>query len=182
MQTSQKLRRRPEVIFEYMKTPKLPKTPSKLVAIARRDLMAVRRMKKYRVDMGIWHTPMTTNHHGDAFDYADKATPKTPCFVCQAGAVIARTLKANINADAGPYAYDGLTRRQLVALNRLRQGSVRSFIYSLREVPAVERWIGKNFFKTDMGFIPGYSSYHTNPKKYLAWLKAVEKWLKSEGL
>lgn len=96
---------------------KLPNTPSKLVAIARKDLRAVSKLKRYRINMGVWHCAV-----------GGVATPETPCEVCQAGAVMARTLKADINEDLSNYSFDDATQDKLSALNYLRRGNIYAFL------------------------------------------------------
>jgi hypothetical protein len=154
---------------------KLPNLASSLVAVARRDLIAVRRMKKtYTVDM--LHT------------WYWKPSKVVPCIVCQAGAVMARTLKAPLGAEMRePWDYDKPTSEKLLSLNTLRRGDVVGFVGKLAQREAgcasIERRFVRSIRLPDLHALStGYVPYETSPAGYLAWLKRVEIGLRKLGI
>lgn len=158
---------------------KLPKLPSSLVAVARRDLMAVHRMKKmYRIDMGLWHSPSPT----PLFAH------EPFCSVCQAGAVIARSLKVAPTTDILPYDFAPPTRDALLALDLLRRGRVHNFVVRLAfgdEPSRVKRFYSTYYQKHGVYAsinVPGYLPYGADPKSYFKWLKRVENKLRKLGI
>jgi len=95
-----------------MKNPancKLPKKLSKLAALALEDLKKVERSRRYVVDMGAWHEPADEN---DGL-----------CYVCFAGAVMAKTCKLDRNATEEAML-GGPESSKFQALNYLRTGNV----------------------------------------------------------
>lgn len=94
----------------------LPKTPSKLIRLALKDLASVARDRRYLVDMSIWHSGKVWSHD--------------QCVVCLAGSVMARSLGANIGSRKLPVQFpDNFS--QLCALNLFRSGDVRVGIRTL---------------------------------------------------
>jgi hypothetical protein len=83
----------------------LPSTLSGLLTLAVRDAKAVSKLKRYRLDMWSLHTPQ-----GGA------------TYVCMAGAVMARTLKADRKTDCGLDIYGRATRWRLFAIEYMRIG------------------------------------------------------------
>ena len=95
--------------------PRLPKLASELVAVARRDLIAVRRKKNtYAVNMGVWHSHVDV--HGNR---------AKQCSVCQAGALMARTLGADPSNITRPRDYVRPSERKSFGLKRLNQRPFR---------------------------------------------------------
>lgn len=85
---------------------KLPGKPSALIRLALADLAKVRKDPRYKVDMTGWHY---------------KAASK--CHVCAAGAVMAKTLKKNINRKFDARNF-GEESEALVAIDNMRRGWV----------------------------------------------------------
>ena len=85
----------------------LPDKPSELIRVALADLNKVERSKKYVVDMGDWHLP-------------DDGV----CYVCLAGAVMAKTLGVSPKREMEPWQtkYD----QKLQAIDSFREGSIHN--------------------------------------------------------
>lgn len=96
-----------------MKT--LPRKLWKLATIALKDLKAIERDPRYKVEMEVWHDPSI----------------EPQCSVCMAGSVLARTLKYPIGQS-----WDGSHRHkakeQLRAIDRLRVGDVQGALQRVR--------------------------------------------------
>lgn len=88
----------------------LPKTPSKLIRLALADLRACEADSWYAVDMYMWHYPSKSKKH-----------PKI-CSVCLAGAVMAKSLDADIGEALEPEQCEG-NEYQLRALDYFRCAS-----------------------------------------------------------
>lgn len=119
----------------------LPRKLSETIRVALTDLASVERSPRFIVDMGTW------------FQRSDPEDRQTPCEVCFAGSVMARTLgvsfkilserTANPEFPTSPYMRGGVTpeafkqsiRRKLAALNRVREYNV---------VGAAESFYGKD--------------------------------------
>lgn len=84
--------------------------PSELIRAALVDLQACVQDPRYVVNMEDWHEP---GYGG-------------PCQVCLAGAVMAKSLRADVSDTAGPYAFPELIRARLRALDSFREGCVLS--------------------------------------------------------
>jgi len=90
-------------------TLELPDLPSELIMEALADLRATEKNKKFKINMGTWHTPNGV------------------CSVCFAGAVLAQ--KCNKPNDTlRPNGFDTKTANKLLALDSLRQYGIRSFV------------------------------------------------------
>lgn len=87
----------------------LPILPSDLIMLALKDLMAVEKLKSYKINMGKWHEP------------------NGKCSVCLAGAVMVKELKIpKYKSVTGPGGL-GLSDREancLSALDRFRRGDI----------------------------------------------------------
>lgn len=94
-------------------TVRLPDKPSELIMLALKDLNLVRGDDRYKIDMICWHVKYRTEE---------------VCRVCLAGSVMAKTLHATIEDDAGirPEFYETDTKCKLEALDNFRQGHVVS--------------------------------------------------------
>lgn len=102
-----------------MKHPDPPSKPSELIRLALRDLKAVERSKNYVINMHSWHEPDET---------------AGVCHVCLAGAVMARSLKAERGSDLTPseMMHAGVSpawHARLVALDDLRNGQLACAAY-----------------------------------------------------
>lgn len=93
-------------------TNNLPDKMSDLIELALMDLEAVENNPQYSVNMGFWHEPRFDTGMG------------VFCAVCFAGAVMANTLKADVNMDAFPGRFDKETETKLLSLDDLRRGEV----------------------------------------------------------
>lgn len=95
---------------EKLTLPAPPATCSALIRLALADLKAVRELPGYEVQMSSWHEQMEADG---------------TCYVCLAGAVMARTLKADPEMDLCPPDYeDEGWQEPLSALNELRLGNL----------------------------------------------------------
>ncbi len=102
----------------------LPDKPSELIRLALKDLEACERSPNYFVDMDTWHKPLFGQ-----------------CAVCLAGAVMARTLGINRDADVSPPDLGAATDDRLSALDALRLGEIGEALVNLNiarppEMPA----------------------------------------------
>ena len=93
----------------------LPDKPSDLLALALSDLAKIERSSKYEVVMGGWHVPST----GDV------------CEVCMAGAVMAKTLKADRFKRRTPAGFETDTQNKLMALDDFRTGDLTHALKAL---------------------------------------------------
>ncbi len=124
-----------------MKT--LPDKPSELITLALNDLLKVEKDKRYKIDMDTWHTP------------------NGKCAICLAGAVMAKSLGADIHMSSTP-AYAGSNTNKLCALEWFRLGVVDTGISILE---------GYSYYdKIDSRHIPKYS-----PKNRLRFFRAMRK-------
>lgn len=120
---------------------KLPRQPSKLIRLALADFDVVRKDKRYKIDMAVWHSSC---RYGDS----DR------CSVCLAGAVMANSLKVDISYLRSPNDFDKNTRNAICALNRLRAGLVwdalsylgyRTVKSGLPEIVRIPEYTNKNY-------------------------------------
>ena len=96
---------------------KLPDKPSELIKVALADLALCMGDKAYRINFNTWHSP-------DDFEPQFNKVESLYCKVCFAGAVIAKSLKANPNKKLEPSHFDYNTEVKLEALDNFRQGKV----------------------------------------------------------
>ena len=92
----------------------LPDKPSELIKAALLDLRRCEYDPRYEIFMLDWHVPGTVNG-------------KRPhlCYVCMAGAVMAKTLASDINKDIMPNSYrKNRIEKKLLAINEFRRGRV----------------------------------------------------------
>ena len=120
----------------------LPDKPSALIRVALADLRKCEKDKRYGIDMGNWHVPV---------DDGDPDEPDEPaCYVCLAGAVMAKSLGAPIgeSKSCGSYYVDApLVSDQLAALDEFRKGCVSDALgeigisepHRTMPIPAYER-------------------------------------------
>ena len=101
------------MIYETERQGSLPDLPSELIEVALRDLEKAEQDPRYDIRMTTWHL-------GGAGRVNAKARARAQCVVCQAGAVMAFSLGAPINADMTPSRYDDETRGKLSAINEFR--------------------------------------------------------------
>lgn len=99
----------------------LPRKPSKLLRIALADLVKVERSKKYVIDMGTYHTPisewdMEIGRH---------------CAVCLAGSIMARTLGSDPKDRIIPSDFGETTARKLYAVSDLQFGNIHGGLIHL---------------------------------------------------
>ena len=93
-----------------VKKPKLGNKPSQIINQAVKDLKAVEKSKKYRVNMDVFHQQ-------------GYKTETDVCVVCFAGAVMARAGN-DPKADLAPHCFDDVTAGKLRALDSFRAGSI----------------------------------------------------------
>ena len=94
---------------------KLPKKPSDLIEIALKDLCAVERDSRYRVNMNTFHEV----HY-------------TRCEVCFGGAVMAKSLKVPTMSDKDPGDLAPRVAAKILALDHFRDGSVSSGLEQMK--------------------------------------------------
>ncbi len=117
----------------------LPSKPSELIRVALADLRKCEKDKRYGIDMSDWHVPV------------DDDDPDEPaCYVCLAGAVMAKSLGVPIgeSKSCGSYYLGApLVSDQLDALDEFRKGCVSDALGELgissphrtMPIPAYER-------------------------------------------
>lgn len=132
----------------------LPNKPSELIRVALQDLRKVERSKKYLISMESWHMPTHL--------YSSEL-PK--CYVCLAGAVMAKEFDIPVDDYATPYTFPRKIEDKLIALNNFRCG----WIYS-----ALELIIG--YRKTDRIYAMNPKLFQRNIGKYNN--KNPTKWYK----
>ena len=135
----------------------LPDKPSRLIHTALSDLRAIEADGRYRVHMGQWHS----GYSGEGFP---------PCYVCLAGAVMARSLHAPIHQGLCPVAFPKETIK-LVALNELRCGHIGQGLGTM----GLERPFGMpEFIRVPL--------YHSDPAGFKAALRGIQSTLEKAGL
>jgi hypothetical protein len=140
---------------------KLPKKPSKLIRLALRDLEKTEVDSNYCVYMPVWHQP--DGRSG-------------VCYVCFAGAVMAKRFKLPPDIDVSPASITRLgftfeDRYRLQALNLFRTGSVAEALATLGlERPARLR-AGYNI-----------ADYDFDPKKFHKQMHKLADRLEKHGL
>lgn len=97
---------------------KLPHKPSKLLSIAIADLEAVKKDKRYVINMGRWHSPFHSKRG-------------IVCHVCLAGSVMAKSLKTDYNTEVEIEDFDPKTKTLLNAIDHFRCGSILSALASI---------------------------------------------------
>lgn len=99
-----------------MKKPQLPEKVSELIRLALADLRKIEGDNRYVVNMMTWHVP---TWHGGSEE----------CSVCLAGAVMAKTLHAEICQRVDPIAI-AETQHDLMALIGLNELRIGNFSYA----------------------------------------------------
>jgi len=94
--------------------------PSELIRVAVADLEAVEKDERYRVDMGVWHVRSDESMEG-------------PCFVCLAGAVMAKSLGAVHGNNLIPIDFGADLAHSLMALNSFRMGFIDEGLHLMGE-------------------------------------------------
>lgn len=97
-----------------MKTTTLPDKPSELILVALADLEAVEKDPAYTVDMAKWH-----RFEGGT------------CFVCLAGAVLAKTVGLYPQETVGPHSVKTEISDKMRALDSFRTGDVAGGLWYL---------------------------------------------------
>lgn len=100
----------------YTKDILLPEKPSELIMLALKDLVTVRDLPGYAIDMDYWHKPFKI---------------LKICRVCFAGAVIAGTLKLSKHKNVWPGDFTMDTCDKLFALDEFRRGLIRKGLLSM---------------------------------------------------
>lgn len=136
---------------------KLPRKMSALITLALADLAKCERSEKYTVDMDRWHEP--------TFDRT--------CAVCFAGAVMAKTLDADVTCALNPGNFAG-DMDQLMALNFLREGKVWDAAGQLR-LSRTDTVAARDFDRL-------LDDYSDDPKKFRAEMRKLARELKAVGL
>ena len=135
---------------------KLPNKPSKLLKRALKDLEAVEVDDNYVIDMAIYHqTPRGSDE----------------CHVCLAGSAMAKSLKAEPNAERVPNNYDDKVKGKLIALDCFRAGIIdNALMFMSRPIPhTLPR-------RVDV------TPYKKSPKRFKKDMKKIIKLLKKAGL
>jgi hypothetical protein len=151
------------------KKTKLPNKPSALIRVAVEDLKQVERHKRlYKVDMDIYHCPLS---YFDDENNESIPDPKKPCYVCFAGSVIAKTLKADRTQELNPEDFDSDTYKKLEALNLFRIGMIEKGLYKMDlEQP---KYVAKEAKVVD---------YEDDPKEFKKEMLALANTLEGAGL
>ena len=133
---------------------KLPDKPSKLLKLALNDLKKVEKDDNYRVDMDNWHNSM-----------------EGICYVCLAGAVMAKTLKIDKEVNFHPDLEEDFDiYKKLYALDSLRMGYLKLASKDLE-------------FQLPKGMkdIP-ITDYHISQKRFKKGIRKLIRKLKKERL
>ena len=134
---------------------KLPRKMSALITLALADLVKCERSEKYAVCMGGWHEP-------DTFSGT--------CYVCFAGAVMAKTLDADMARVFTPDHFAG-NKDQLMVLNYLREGRVVQAAWQLR------------LSRSDVDKAHAFDrSVDNDPKQFRADMRKLARELEAVGL
>lgn len=134
---------------------KLPNKPSALIHVALKDLELCEADPRYEVNMADWHEP---DNDGT-------------CYVCLAGAVMAKTCGANPKERFDFSNFHGHTPRKLEALDAFRVGAVE---YGL-ELLKLKLPEGFSSHRT-------ISTYLANPPLFKMHLRRLAKDLEAVGL
>ena len=132
----------------------LPNKPSALILLALKDLRETERLKKYVVDMGIWHEPIDEGK----------------CLVCLAGSVMCRTLKASPDRHLDPEDFGSKNSVKLRALDHLRSGQISQALDSLGLDPP-------DLIQSEIDITP----YEDDPDDFKADMKQLALNLKKLG-
>ena len=96
----------------------LPNKPSALLQVGLNDLLAIQQDIRYEIEMDVWHKPLPTKW----WAFMKKGQPE--CLVGMGGAVMARTLRAEIDKEMWPYHYNDEVEKSLYALDYFRRGDM----------------------------------------------------------
>ncbi len=126
----------------------LPNKPSALIRVALTDLALCKADPHYVINMGVYHEPNINIR-----------STRPSCTVCLAGAVMAKTLDADIDTYYLPEYLicrrHGNTSRQLHALDHFRTGRIKSGLgYMILEIPA--GFLEPSFIDTKQGYSVAY--------------------------
>ena len=128
----------------YERRPKgatLPRRLSEVIRVALRDLASVERSRRYVVDMSSWHWASTL---------VDGSDMRPVCYVCLAGAVMARTLGADRSETVGPnIARTKWDERRLYALDAARRGELDKALVDEMELD--ETQVNRRLRRADVG-------------------------------
>ncbi len=147
-----------------LKTIRLPSKLSKLILVALDDLTRVERSKKYRVNMDNWHVP------------------NGQCAVCLAGAVMTRKLAPTEVVwlyEGVTSVFDGGTVRKFTALDKARQGHVRSALKYLGVSADRVEETGVDACNADIVDFPTYAE---DRRAWKRGMRKLSKWLDARGL
>lgn len=140
-----------------MSTKELPNKPSELLNLALNDLELCEKDSKYVINMGTWHLP-----------------EEEDCLVCLAGAVMAKSLDCDIDAEISPSEMKLLASDQakLNALDRVIKGDVGGFLGGC----GVDRLRASQYAYISVIF------YDDNPVLFKETLRDLAGELKEDGL
>ena len=131
----------------------LPRLPSDLIDVALHDLYRAEKDPLYEIDMNTWHS-WNINEFDDE--------PVSKCEICLAGAVIAGSLKADLETELTPDCYAPATAKKLNSLDYFRSGNIRD---GLEEIGFTLPAGWKSFRE--------YPEYHYDPNKFKAYLRRL---------
>lgn len=137
----------------------LPRTPSKLIRLALRDLSKIEKDPRYTINMSVFHTP---KFNGEL---------ENICQVCLAGAVMANTLKVPVMEDVGPGRFALDISNPLLALDFFRMGDISMGILYL-DIPFPK------------GMVREYNVpfYENDPKGFKAAMRRLADCFERNGL
>lgn len=133
----------------------LPDKPSDLLELALSDLEKVEGSSRYKVYMYTWHVPQK----------------RSVCQVCMAGAVMAKTLKADRFKRHSPEDFENDTKKKLTALNYFRTGLLDLAL----EVLGIDHPL--SLVKSTW-----VASYQTDREQFKKDMRDIIEALKGEGL
>lgn len=133
----------------------MPDKPSKLLKLALHDLKLCEKDSNYNINMEVFHQKIL----------GDKA-----CSVCLAGAIMAKSLKAEKTKFCVPTYFPSW--RKLEAVDYFRNGKIRDGLRSMC-LPLPETLLIHDFTITP---------YEENKKLFKKDMKAMIKYLKKQGM
>lgn len=143
---------------------------SELIELALSDLLKIERDPRYEINMSVWHSGSL-----------DTAAGASPCYVCLAGSVLAKTFRIPVRHRIGHglecYLHPKIRVRMLF-LNMVRGGWLARAAYRAQlcglEVP--EEW--RSAEAECAPFVP----YNRYGDQWLAWMQDLVGFLRHRGM
>jgi hypothetical protein len=141
----------------------LPKTPSKLIRLALHDFRKIEKDKRYRINMGDWHSPRSIG---------EGRHTRQVCQVCLAGSVMARRGGCRPDEEFSVWRMHDTNQNALDALDSFRIGNVVEALYVL----------GYDMPEKGLRAHERITPYCINPGKFKRDMRKLATRLKKAGL